>query len=443
MNIVIPKPVNEVLNIINENGYEAYIIGGAVRNWVMDAKPTNYDISTNASLEQIKKCLKDYNTFYCGENDSRLGIVNSKFPMEISKYRTKENTLEADLASRDFTMNALAYSDEDGLIDYSSGVLDINNKIIRINGEDDRIFIEDPLRIIRAIRLSAEYGMRIDPETQEYMNENRELVANVAPERIRDELSKLLVTPRSEFYLKKYLDIFLEIIPELALLENFNQNDPHHIYDALNHTFASMKAIEPNLELRLTMLLHDIAKPFTYSKDEKGIAHYKDHAKKGAEMAREILNRLKFNKKTIQKVTKLIEYHDYEFTDNEVRIKQFLQKFGTDDVDALFAVKKANYYAKNPAYATELTKIEEDYARVKAACRKTSFVKRNELKISGKDLLDLGVPQENVGKVLDEIYELVITSKLKNNRDKMIDYIINQILPKGYDDSEIVSLKKE
>jgi tRNA nucleotidyltransferase (CCA-adding enzyme) len=443
MNIVIPKPVNEVLNIINEHGYEAYIIGGAVRNWVMDAKPTNYDISTNASLEEIKKILKGYNTFYTGENDSRLGIVNSKFPMEISKYRTKENTLEADLATRDFTMNALAYSDEDGLIDFSSGVVDINNKVIKINGEDDRIFVEDPLRIIRAIRLSAEYAMRIDPETQEYMFENKELVENVAPERIRDELSKLLVTPRAEFYLKKYLEIFLEIIPELSLLENYNQNDPHHIYDALNHTFASMKAIEPDLDLRLTMLFHDIAKPFTYSKDEKGVAHYKDHAQKGAEMARAILNRLKFNKKTIQRVTKLIEYHDYEFTDNDVRIKQFLQKFGTDDVDALFAVKRANYYAKNPAYVSELTKIDEDYARVKAACRKTSFVKKNELKITGKDLLELGVPQENVGKVLDEIYELIINGKLKNNREKMIDYTINQILPKGYDDSEIVSLKKE
>jgi tRNA nucleotidyltransferase (CCA-adding enzyme) len=204
-----------------------------------------------------------------------------------------------------------------------------------------------------------------------------------------------------------------------------------------------MKAIEPDLDLRLTMLFHDIAKPFTYSKDEKGVAHYKDHAQKGAEMAREILNRLKFNKKTIQRVTKLIEYHDYEFTDNDVRIKQFLQKFGTDDVDALFAVKRANYYAKNPAYVSELTKIDEDYARVKAACRKTSFVKKNELKITGKDLLELGVPQENVGKVLDEIYELIINGKLKNNREKMIDYTINQILPKGYDDSEIVSLKKE
>ncbi len=434
MNIVIPKPVNEVLNIINEHGYEAYIIGGAVRNWVMETKPSNYDISTNAPLEEIKKALKDYNTFYCGENDSRLGIVNAKFPMEISKYRTKENTLESDLATRDFTMNALAYSDEDGLIDYSSGVVDIKNKIIKINGEDDSLIKEDPLRILRAIRLSAEYAMRIDPETQEYMNENRELIKTVAPERIRDEISKLLVTPRSEFYIKKYFDIFIEIIPELTLLENFNQNDPHHIYDALNHTFAAMKAVEPKLELRLAMLFHDIAKPFTYSKDENGVSHYKNHAQKGAEMAREILNRLRYSKKIIQKVTKLIEYHDYSIPDNDIQIRQFLSKFGVEDIDDLFKIKKANYYAKSPAYTTELSKIEDDYLRVKKATRKSSFVKKNELKITGKDLLDLGVDQDKVGLTLETIYKGIINGKVKNNREKLIDFVINKILPSGYDE---------
>jgi len=434
MNIVIPKPVNEVLNIINEHGYEAYIIGGAVRNWVMETKPSNYDISTNAPLEEIKKALKDYNTFYCGENDSRLGIVNSKFPMEISKYRTKENTLESDLATRDFTMNALAYSDEDGLIDYSSGVLDIHNKVIKINGEDDTLFREDPLRILRAIRLSAEYAMRIDADTQEYMIENKELVKNVAPERIRDELSKLLVTPRSEFYLKKYFEIFIEIIPELTLLENYNQNDPHHIYDALTHTFASMKAIEPKLELRLAMLFHDIAKPFTFSKDENGVSHYKNHAQKGAQMAREILNRLKFNKKIIQKVTKLIEYHDYSIPENEVLVRQFLSKFGPEDIEDLYKVKKANYYAKSPAYTTELSKIEEEFLRLKSATRKSSFIKKNELKISGKDLLELGVEQDKVGTIMENIYNGILKGKLKNNREKLIDFIINKVLPSGYDE---------
>lgn len=430
MNIVIPKPVNEVLNTINENGYEAYIIGGAVRNWVMETKPSNYDISTNANLESIQKALKEYNTYYTGENNSRLGIVNAKFPMEISKYRTKENTLEADLASRDFTMNALAYSDEDGLIDYSTGVLDIKNKVIRVNGEDDHIFVEDPLRILRAIRLSAEYSMRIDVETQNYMNNNRDLLTNVAPERIRDELSKILVVPRCEFYIKKYFDIFVKFLPELALIENYNPNDPHHIYDVLEHTYVALKTVEPVLELRLAILFHDISKPFTASKTSDGKTIYKDHARKSAEMAREILNRFKFNKKTIQKVVKLIEYHDYQVPDNMTLIMQFLKKFGAEDIDDLYKVKRANYYAKNPAYTSELNYINNDYEKLKQLTKKSSFIKRNQIALEGKDLIKLGIKQDNIGKVIDIIYQDILNGKIKNKHEKLIAYIEEKELNK-------------
>ena len=433
MNIVIPKPVNEVLNIINEKGYEAYLVGGAVRNWVMDLKPQNYNISTNASLEEIKKALKGYQTFYCGENDSHLGIVNSKFPMEVAKYRTTDNTLESDLATRDFTMNALAYSDEDGLIDYNTGVMDIKNKIIRVNGEDDEIFVNDPLRIIRAIRLSAEYAMRIDPDTQEYMNDDRDMLQDVATERIRDELCKLLVVPRADFYIKKYFDIFVEVLPELALLERFNQNDPKHIYDALEHTLVSLKVVEPVLELRLATLFHDIGKPFTMVKNQDGTASYPNHAKKSADMTREIMNRLRFSKKMIQRVTRLVEYHDFHVTDNEMRIKSFLTNLGPENIDDLFKLKKANFYAKNPAYVNELTKIENDYAMLKSIARKASFVKRNEIKINGKELLNLGVAQDKIGAVLDKIHNGILEGKLKNNKEKLIEHITNVVIPSGYE----------
>ena len=432
MNIVIPKPVNEVLNMINDNGYEAYIIGGAVRNWVLGEKPVNYDISTNATIEQVQKCLKglDCKTYIDGD---KLCLVNSKFPMKIFKYRVNDNTLESYLATIDFTMNALAYSDEDGLIDYNTGVVDITNKVIKLNGEDDELFKADPLRILRAIRLSAEYGMRIDRETQEYMMEDKELLKDVAVERIRDELSKLMVTPRADFYIKKYFDIMIEIIPELALMEGFEQSDPHHLYDVLEHTLVSIKCIETNLELRLAMLFHDIAKPFTFHKDENGLGTFKNHAIKGSEMTREILNRLRFNKKTIQKVTKLIEYHDYNVPEDPQRIKQFLSKFGTEDIDDLFKVKKANYYAKNPAYVSDLSKINEDYERLKGSTRKSSFIKKNELKINGKDLLNLGVSQESLGPVLDVVYNDVLAGKVKNNREKLIDYTLSKVLTDGYD----------
>ena len=432
MNIVIPKPVNEVLNMINDNGYEAYIIGGAVRNWVLGEKPVNYDISTNATIEQVQKCLKglDCKTYIDGD---KLCLVNSKFPMKIFKYRVNDNTLESYLATIDFTMNALAYSDEDGLIDYNTGVVDITNKVIKLNGEDDELFKADPLRILRAIRLSAEYGMRIDRETQEYMMEDKELLKDVAVERIRDELSKLMVTPRADFYIKKYFDIMIEIIPELALMEGFEQSDPHHLYDVLEHTLVSVKCIETNLELRLAMLFHDIAKPFTFHKDENGLGTFKNHAIKGSEMTREILNRLRFNKKTIQKVTKLVEYHDYNVPEDPQRIKQFLSKFGTEDIDDLFKVKKANYYAKNPAYVSDLSKINEDYERLKGSTRKSSFIKKNELKINGKDLLNLGVSQESLGPVLDVVYNDVLAGKVKNNREKLIDYTLSKVLTDGYD----------
>lgn len=427
MNIVIPKPVNELMTIINDKGYESFIIGGAVRNLIMGLKPSNYDISTNGELESIKKVLKDYNTFYCGENNNRLGVI-SKFPMEISKYRTPENTLEADLASRDFTMNALAYSEEEGLIDYTTGVVDITNKIIRINGEDDTVFVNDPLRILRAIRLSAEYAMRIDIETQSYMNDDKELLADVAPERIRDELSKLLVTPRADFYLKKYLDIFLEVLPELSLIEKFNQNDPQHIYDALEHTLVSVRVVEPKLELRLAMLFHDISKPLTASKNDDGTTSYIDHGKKSADMAREIMNRLKFKKNIISKVTKLIEYHDYFVDDNEAHIKQFLTKFGPENIDDLYKIKKANFYAKNPAYTSNLSIIEEEYERLKKTTRKASFIKRNELRITGKELIELGIEQEDIGQVLDNLYTRVLEGKLKNNHEKILEYVNNSLL---------------
>lgn len=430
MNIVIPKPVNEVLNIINEKGHEAYITGGAVRNWVMNQKPMNYNISTNATLEDIKRVLKGYNTFYRGEKNNSLAIVNSKFPMEISKYRTKENTLEADLKTRDFTMNALAYSDEDGLIDYNNGLQDINNKIIRVNGEEDEIFLQDPLRILRAIRLSAEYGMRIAPETIEYMNEDRHLLKEVAPERVRDELCKLLVVPRCDFYIKKYFEIILELLPELSLLEKFNQNDPHHIYDALEHTLVALKMIEPTLELRLAILFHDIAKPFTYSKKSDGTALYFEHGKKGAEIARNIMNRLKFTKKTIQKVTKLIEFHDYEVPSNDVKIRSFLSKFGAENIEDFYKLKKANIYAKNPAYISELNIINNEYEKLKSMTRKSSFVKKNEIRITGKELYELGIKQDKIGEIIDIIYDAILEGKLKNKQEKISEYINLNILKK-------------
>jgi len=432
MNIAIPKPVNEVMLYLNDHNYEAYLIGSTIRNMVMNEKPKKYLIATNASIEQAQKLLSNYSTYTSGENNKILTILNSRFPMEITTYKHK--TLEEDLYDCDFTMNALAYSDEDGLIDYSTGVIDINNRIIRVNGDDESLFVKDPLRILRAIRLSAEYSMKIDINTQQYMFDNRELLKKIAQERIRDEFNKIIMTDKCAFYLKKYFDIFVEIIPELSLLEKFNQNTPQHIYDALEHTFVTVNALKKdpdgktNLELTLAALLHDIAKPYTYSRDENGYGHFKGHSTKGAIITREIMNRLKYSKKQIQKVTKLIEYHDYPIPEDIAELRMFINKVSVENIDDLYKLRKANIYAKNPAYIGDLTKLNEAFIKIKEQSKKTNLVRKNDLKITAKELLDLGIPQERIGEVINILHNEVLKGTIKNNHDKLLNYVSKNCL---------------
>lgn len=423
MDIVIPKPVNEILTVLYENNYEGYLIGSTVRQLLTGEKPTHYQIVTNAPLNEIERIYKKtYNTFLCGENKSSLGIVNAKYPTEITQYRFNSKTLEEELNTRDFTMNALAFSDEDGLIDYGTGIIDMSNRIIRINGQDDENIKRNPISILKAIRLSAEYAFKIERQTQIYMFENKELLKTVPKERIRDELSKILVTPRADFYIKKYFEIMLEILPELSLLENFNPEDKEHIYDGLEHTLVTVRTIEPNLELRLTMLFHDIAKPLC-PREYEGNISYKGHNKKSSDLARIILNNFHFNKRTILKVTKLIEYLDYKLPEQEFHIKEFLHHFGDEYIDDLYKVKKADIYGKSPALVGELDKLNNEYLLLQSIIRKPSYIKRNKLKISGKELIEYGIPQEDIGRILNELYLKVLVGEIKNSSEKLNEYV--------------------
>lgn len=422
MDINVPKPVNEVMLMLQDKDYEAYLVGGTVRNLVMGQVPNHYDISTDADITQIEKVYKSMQTYHKGEDKKILSINNAKFPINIRQYRSSIKTLEAELAECDFTMNALAFSDDDGLIDYSTGVVDIRNRIIRVNSDSDEVFIKDPLRILRAIRLSAEYAMKIDLTTQKYMFDNKELLAKVAKERVRDEISKILVTPRGDFYIKKYFDIIVQVIPELSLLQRFDLESEEHIYDGLEHSLVTVKNIEPNLELRLAMLFHCLGKPYTKHTNDTGEVYYKDSNIKSSLIARDILNRLKFNKKVIQKVTKLIEYHDYIIPEDRNKMKDFLGRFGVDLVEDLFKVKKADLYGKSPACVSQVNVIEEEYVRLKSVMRKSSYIKRNELRLTGRDLVDLGVTEDNVGNLLNQIYLEVLAGNVKNNHEKLEEY---------------------
>ena len=434
MNIVIPKPVNEILLILYDNNYDGYLVGGTVRNLVLDQKPKRYTIATNATLEDVQKKLKIYNPYIIGDEKKTLVVPNSKFPMEIIKYGTKENNIESYLLTKDFTMNALAYSDDDGLLDYSSGLVDIKSSVIRLNGNEDENFIKDPLKILRAIRLAGEYKMKIDAQTAEYMFDNKELLKQVPVERIRDEFSKIMVLDRISFYLKKYFDIFLVFLPELTLMENFEQNSPFHIYDAWEHTLICLKSCESDLELRLAALFHDIAKPLTYEQDADGVGWFPNHAIKGATMARDIMNRLKYSKKQIQVVTKLVEYHNRDFPLKEVDLKRFLSNFNSEELEKLFKLKYANVMAKNPDYMSDNDRLSDDFERVRSLIRRDEVIKKSSLKISGKDLINLGITQDKVGNTLEAVYRAVLDGKVKNDKEILVNYVIKNHLPSNLDE---------
>ena len=434
MNIVIPKPVNEIITLLNDNKYEAYIVGGTIRNLVLEEKPSKYTIATNANLDDIDKLIKKmYPTKIIGDEKKTLVINNIKFPMEVIKYGTKENNIESYLLTKDFTMNALAYSDEDGLLDYSTGVSDIKNGVLKLNGNEDDNFKKDPLKILRAIRLAGEYKMKIDLQTSNYMFDNKELLKDVSVERVRDEFSKIMLLDGISYYLKKYFDIFLVILPELTLMENFEQNNPYHIYDVWKHTLMALKACDKDLELRLAILFHDIAKPLTYEQDEKGIGRFPNHATKGANMTREIMNRLKFNKKQIQLVTKLVEYHDKEFPLKDADLKRFVANFSNYELEKLFKLRYANVMAKNPDFMSGNERINKDFERVKSLLRKNEVIKKNAINIKGKDLIALGVLEKDVGNVLDIVYKKILDDELRNDREVIVEYVVNNFLPKDLD----------
>ena len=422
MNISVPKPVNEIIMFINSLGFDAYVYGSTVRKMILGEKIKVYYLRTGINLEVLLTKLKKYSASF-DRNKKIINLKNGKFKMIIANYVSKENSLEKDLNQEVFTMNAMALSEEDGLIDYGTGLKDIRDKIIKTVGNDDKTIKDNPLSILQAIRLSAEYGMKMDLKTQSYLFSNADLLKNVSMENINREFSKLIVSDHCDFYIKKYFDIIITIIPELSLMENFNQNCPDQIYDLLYHTLCVMKTCENNLELRLCALFHDIAKPFTVQQDDRGINHYPDHGKKGAEITRLILNRLKYEKKLVSKVTKIIEFHDYQIPENELKYKEMLLKFDREELDILFKLKKANFYAKRPGNMFELKKIENDYERALTIIKKPYFVKKRNLKISGRDIVELGFDKNRINEILSKVYSRVFAGEVKNRREALLDYL--------------------
>ena len=435
MKIDLPEKVKQIIDTIQAAGFEAYAVGGCVRDSLLGRIPNDWDITTSAKPEQVKALFT--RTVDTGIAHGTVTVMLQKDGFEVTTYRIdgkyedsrhpKEVTFTANLAEdlkrRDFTINAMAYNETEGLIDIFGGREDMEQRKIRCVGEAKERFGEDALRMMRAVRFSAQLGYEIEEKTKEAIKELAPTLKKISAERIQVELVKLVVSPHPDYLRTAYeTGITAVVLPEFDKMMETEQPNPHHCYTVGEHTLHAMQSIEADKVLRLAMLFHDIGKPDTMSVDEKGVCHFYGHPELGMEMTRGILRRLKFDNDTLYKVTKLVRYHDYNIAPTPKGMRRAIYKIGEDIMPFLFPVKQADMLAQSSFQREEKQAYFETlkalYAKVLA---EQNCVSLKTLAVSGSDLIAAGMkPGKEIGEVLNRLLQLVIDSPECNTKEYLL-----------------------
>jgi len=422
----------KILNKLNEYG-KGYIVGGAIRDILLGLKPKDVDFTTNLPYETLKKIFSEYTPKETGKSFGVLRIRINNIDYEIAKFREdiygKEkkvsfvDDIKNDLARRDFTINAMAYNQKEGIIDLYNGQKDIENRIINFIGNAEERIIEDPLRVLRAFRFMSRLDFSLSENTIEAIKNQKFLLKNIPEERITIEFSKLLLGKniRNTLILMKDTGVLELIIPEFKATYDFNQCNPHHNLDLFNHIINVVSKVPADLELRYSALLHDIAKPIVQTFDEEGIAHYKTHEIVGADMARDILTRLKLPVKLIDTVVEIIKKHMVLYKDiTDKKFNKLLSEMGYDNLWRLIEHCIADNSSKND----EVVSTENDlHERLKRAVEKQMQVTVNDLAINGKDLIELGFTGKEVGEIKKELLDKYLSEEIQNNKEEMLNYV--------------------
>lgn len=436
MQIQLPDKVHKIINTLEEAGYEAYAVGGCVRDSILGREPDDWDITSSARPEEIKRLFP--RTIDTGIRHGTVTVMLDKEGFEVTTYRIdgdyedsrhpKEVTFTANLAEdlkrRDFTINAMAYNESRGLVDLYGGLADMEAGIIRCVGDAKERFTEDALRMMRAVRFSAQLGYRIEEKTREAIKALAPNLRKISAERIQTELVKLVVSPHPDYLRIAYeMCITAQVLPEFDLCMETPQNNPHHCYNVGEHILHSMLAVRADKVLRLGMLFHDIGKPQTMTVDENGITHNRNHPVVGAEMTRKILRRLKFDNDTTDKVTKLVLYHDQEIGATQTGVRRAIHRMGENIFPLMFAVYRADISAQSDYKREEklqkLSYIEGLYEEV---CRQGDAVNLKDLAITGADLIALGMkPGREIGAVLQELLDIVLEDPTLNTPEQLLE----------------------
>lgn len=436
----------EILRKLNKYG-KAYIVGGAIRDILLGLEPKDIDFTTNLPYETLKNLFSEYNPKETGKAFGVLRIRVNDTEYEIAKFREDNyeekdglkiiphekkvnfvNDIKNDLSRRDFTINAMAYNEVDGIVDLYNGQKDIENKIINFVGNAEERIIEDPLRILRAFRFMSRLGFSLSEKTVEAIKKQKNLLISIPEERITMEFSKLLLGENIKNTLTAMKDtgVLELIIPEFKATYDFNQHNPHHNLDLFNHIISVVSKVPSDLELRYTALLHDIAKPLVQTFDEKGVAHYKTHEIVGADMARDILTRLKLPVKLIDTVEDIIKKHMVLYRDvTDKKINKLLSEMGYDNLLRLIEHCNADNASKN----NEVVNPENDlYERLERAVEKQMQVTVNDLALNGRDLMEMGFKGTEIGKIKGELLEKYLSEEIPNEKEEMLAYVKEKYL---------------
>lgn len=436
MQIKLPKAVEIAINKLKSAGHEAYIVGGCVRDALRGVEPHDYDMTTSALPDETKAIFSEYRIIETGMKHGTVTVLIDGEPLEITTFRvdgtysdhrrpeevTFTRSLREDVARRDFTVNAMAYSPDSGVMDFWGGRDDLEKGVIRAVGEPDRRFNEDALRIMRAARFASTLDFEIDGATSDSMIRNRGLLRNISAERINVELSKLILGDGCERMLVDYAVILTEIIPELAPAIGFDQRNNHHIYDVYTHTVKAVVNCPRDRNIRMAALLHDVGKPSVFSVGDDGVGHFYGHSEKSVEIAENVLTRLKFDNASKNEILTLIKYHDPVILVKRAAVGRWARRLGMETLFRLLELKAADNLAQAPEYADRLRGYEEIRRVAEEMIAENACFSLKDLAVNGGDLIKFAgfTAGKAMGETLSALLDAVISEELPNDREVLL-----------------------
>ncbi len=437
--IKLPSYIRNIINVLNIYQYEAYVVGGAVRDALLGKEPKDYDIVTSAKPDKVIDIFEklNYQVIPTGLKHGTVTVLDEGNPIEITTFRvdgkysdnrspdtvTFVETLEEDLSRRDITINAMAYHPDLGIIDYFSGESFLEQKCIKTVGNANERFKEDALRMMRVIRFACQLDFEIERYTFEGIQINAELIKNVSNERVRDELVKILLSdcPTKGIELLQKSGLLQYVLPELNKCVGFDQRNPHHNKDVFKHTLKVLENVPKNINIRLAALLHDIGKPTTFSVGEDGVGHFYSHHLKGYDLTQDILRRLKFDNKTVENVSILVKEHMSRYPHiRKSSIKKLINRIGKNNIDDLINLQIADIIGSIPPYDFKnVIDLKEEIYRVLNEKEPLSI---KDLNINGYDLINIGMePGKQMGEILNKLLEMVLENPDLNTKDILLE----------------------